>query len=471
MKTRLFYNTLAFAVCAMAVTSCSENIVDETLNEGLKPLSISVVDEGYINADASSRAVDNGVTTTFENGDQIGVYVVKAGAINQSNIPVTYDGATWSGNIFYFEGSDYIAYYPYDATLGDYTNIDELKAALSANASTDQTDEASYRKADYLTSIQSGVSSTDPLTFSMAHNKSLVEVNIPVCTGATNDAVSDLNITVGGTSYKPYYIGNGMFRCVVTPSEEVTTVGGVFVDKISGNLPVNFSTEITPAQNAYNRLMVTYEGMTKLLWSGDYFQGGNADPAKSEIILPSEIVSDVVVAKLFGTPSSVTAEVLETPEWLTIKSEDGFIKVSTTAVNEATNKENVATIKVTVDEKEYTMTVRQCMNGYGTILNKKLWNVSIEGCTVVNNDGVGRLDAIYDNKWSSSTDTKLYIQLLQSNSSENCIIIIDLGENRKEYNAVALMPRLQWTQPAPGKITVEVSDNSSVWTKLVDNSD
>ena len=126
MKTRLFYNTLAFAVCAMAVTSCTENIVDGTQNEGLKPLSISVVDGGYISAGASTRAVDDGVKTTFESGDQIGVYVVNGEAINQKNIPVTFDGTSWTGNIFYFQGSDYIAYYPYDASLGDYKNIDVL---------------------------------------------------------------------------------------------------------------------------------------------------------------------------------------------------------------------------------------------------------------------------------------------------------------------------------------------------------
>ena len=63
------------------------------------------------------------------------------------------------------------------------------------------------------------------------------------------------------------------------------------------------------------------------------------------------------------------------------------------------------------------------------------------------------------------------MQLKQSGSSENCVIIIDLGENHKDYNAVGLMPRLQWTQPTPGKITVEVSDDNLVWNKLIDNID
>ena len=464
MKTKLFYNAVAFAVCAMAVTSCNENIVDEIQNEGLQPLSISVVDEGY--KDSSSRAVDDGITTTFENGDQIGVYVVNDGVINQSNIPVTYNGNSWSGNLFYYEGSDYIAYYPYDAELGDFTTMEDLKTALSEKFSTDQSDKTSYRKVDYLTAIQQDVTTNNSLTFRMEHNMSLVELNIPICTDLKYDEILDLAVTIGGESYNPYYMGDGMFRCIVPVSESATSVSGTFTDRIEGK-PIKFSVNITPSINAYNRLNISYDGMAKLVWSGYYFQGSNTNIEKSEIILPAETVNGVSVAKILN--GTATVEVTSGSEWLSVSNENAFVKVTAITENDATNKEKVATIKVTFGETNYTMTVRQCMKGYGTILNKKLWNVTAEGCTVSTGEGIGKLDGLYDNQWTLDGANRKHVQL--NKAGDNCLIIIDLGENHNEFNAVGLMPRLQWTQPAPGKITVEVSDDNSVWNKLVDNAD
>ena len=308
MKTKLFYNAVAFALCAMAVTSCNENIVDEIQNEGLQTLSISVVDEGY--KDFSSRAVDDGITTTFENGDQIGVYVVNDGVINQSNIPVTYNGNSWSGNLFYFEGSDYIAYYPYDAELGDLTTMEDLKVALSDKFTTDQSDKTSYRKADYLTAIQQN--------------------------GTTNN--SDLAVTIGGESYNPYYVGDGMFRCIVPVSESATSVSGTFTDRIVDK-PIKFSVNITPSINAYNRLNISYDDMAKLVWQGSFFQGSNVYIEKSEIILPAETVNGVPVAKILN--ATATVEVTTGSEWLSVSNDDGLIKVTTSVDNTTTNKENI----------------------------------------------------------------------------------------------------------------------------------
>ncbi len=461
MKTKLFYSALAFAVSAMVVTSCNENIVDEIQNEGLQTLSISVVDEGY--RDSSSRAVDDGTATTFEDGDQIGVYVVKNGTINQSNIPVTYNGSSWSGNLFYFEGSDYIAYYPYDAELGDFTTMEDLKTALSEKFSTDQNDKISYRKADYLTAIQQNVTTNESLTFSMAHNMSLVELNIPICTGLKYDEISDLAVTIGSESYNPYYMGDGMFRCIVPVSETATSFSGTFTDRIVEK-PIKFSVNITPNINAYNRLNISYDGMAKIIWQGGSFQGSNVYIEKSEIILPSETVSGVPVAKILN--GIATVEVTTGSEWLSVSNDGGLIKVTTSVANTTTNKENIGEIKVIIDGTEYIMPVRQCMSGYGTILNKKLWALSAEGTIQTN------LTKLFDSQWTSSSGNNLNLELrTKDDDSENLILIIDLGESDISYNAVGLMPRLQWTAPAPGKITVSVSNDNKSWNILKDNVD
>ena len=219
-------------------------------------------------------------------------------------------------------------------------------------------------------------------------------------------------------------------------------------------------------------LTVSQLGEEDIIWGGDYFQGSIEDLNNVEIILPSNTLQNVKIADL----KNITANNIELPEeesdWFTVKIEENQVFITTIKENSTTNKENVKelVLKSKLSKEEFKITVRQCMKGYGTILNKKLWNVSIEGCTVSTGEGAGNLKGLYDNQWTQDGTNKKHVQL--NKGSDNCVIIIDLGEKHKEYNAVGLMPRLQWTKPAPGKITVEVRDeDGSVWNKLVNNAD
>lgn len=249
-KTALFFMSVALLV------SCSKEIADDNNVEdnGLKLLKVNVSEVSYT---GRSRAVDNGVNTSFEAGDKIGVYAVNNGTILQKNVPMTYNGSVWSGKLFLYEGCDYLAYYPYDETLGDLTTLDALKTALKGAYSTNQSTEDAYRKADFLTSQIENMTSEGTANFTMSHNMSLIELN-PVCNnGSVESAVSEVELTIGGKNYIPYSIGGGLYRLIVEPGE-TTTVGGSFLELIN-NASVSFSAEnITPALNAYNRLSVSY---------------------------------------------------------------------------------------------------------------------------------------------------------------------------------------------------------------------
>lgn len=222
-------------------------------------------------------------------------------------------------------------------------------------------------------------------------------------------------------------------------------------------------------------LTVSQLGDEDVIWAGDYFQGSPEELEKAEIILPSTMLKDIKIAELKNiTGSNIELPVQENNDWFAVSiNENNEVLISTIKENTTTNKENVKelVLKSKLSGEEFKITVRQCMKGYGTILNKNLWNVEIEGCTVYN-EGAAKLEALYDNKWSDTSNKKLFVQLKQSGSSENCVIIIDLGEKHEKYNAVGLMPRFQWTQPSPGKITVEVREaGESGWTKKIDNED
>ncbi len=249
-KTALFFMSVALLV------SCSKEIADDNNleNSGLKLLKVNVSEASYT---GMSRAVDNGVNTSFEAGDKIGVYAVNNGTILQKNVPMTYNGSVWSGKLFLYEGCDYLAYYPYDETLGDLTTLDALKTALKGAYSTDQSTEDAYRKADFLTSQIEDMTSEGTANFTMSHNMSLIELN-PICNeGSVESAVSEVELTIGEKNYIPYSIGGGLYRLIIEPGETIT-VGGSFLELIN-NAPVSFSAEnITPSLNAYNRLSVSY---------------------------------------------------------------------------------------------------------------------------------------------------------------------------------------------------------------------
>ena len=222
-------------------------------------------------------------------------------------------------------------------------------------------------------------------------------------------------------------------------------------------------------------LTVSQLGDEDVIWTGDYFQGSLDELEKAEIILPSTMLQDIKIADLKNiTGSNIELPEQEDNDWLAVSiNENNEVLISTIKENTATNKENVKelVLKSKLSGEEFKVTVRQCMQGYGIILDKNLWNVEVEGCTVYD-EGAAKLEALYDNKWSDTSNKMLFVQLKQSGLSEDCVIIIDLGENHEKYNAVGLMPRLQWTQPSPGKITVEVCENKETgWIKKVDNQD
>lgn len=274
----------------------------------------------------------------------------------------------------------------------------------------------------------------------------------------------------------------------VNPSVEITYPEGLPVDwlqpiaDISETSIIMFSVTEN-SSNEYREAVVTFTsksgdvevkktltvsqlGVEDIEWGGDYFQGSLEGLSSAEIILPSNTLQNVKIAEL----KNITEGNIELPEqddddWFTVSVENNQVFISTIKENLTTNKENIKelVLKSRLSKEEFKITVRQCMKGYGTILNKKLWNVTAEGTKQTD------LKKLFDNNWSTK-NSNVNIELQQKDNAENLVLIIDLGEQHSDYNAVGLMPRLQWTAPAPGKITVEISDDNSAWTKLVDNS-
>ena len=211
MKLYNIYRTLHLTVLVLVVISCSKNEpVSPDGTEPGQPVSISITDGGYVSADAcnatndpASRAVENGYTTEFTEGDACGLFVVRGGKPVYSNEKLTAErdaatgdlvwkteeGTTLSGGL---SDEHYYLYYPYQTDMTDKT------ATLTGNAPTDaeffapliaswqpqkdQSTYANYTKSDLMTAkgtAAKGTNNTLRLSFSMTHRMALAVIEMP----------------------------------------------------------------------------------------------------------------------------------------------------------------------------------------------------------------------------------------------------------------------------------------------------
>ena len=157
-------------------------------------LRLQVSDAGFSDANIGSRAIDEGLTTTFEDGDQIGLFVVNnQDEILYANVPYTKDGDAWTAK----EGirtKGYpvrvFAYYPYvpddeiiekvDSTVDNY--FDFFKTYIEGLDISNQSSLSNYYKADVMAcmvEIEDKETARQPLTLTMNHLMGLVMVKLP----------------------------------------------------------------------------------------------------------------------------------------------------------------------------------------------------------------------------------------------------------------------------------------------------
>jgi hypothetical protein len=185
-------------------------------------LSVNVGVAEFNSGGFATRTADTGYTTTFTDGDRIGITVIKDGStILDNNIPYRYDGSTWSpvnaANAVYRYPGDiaYLVYYPYDATMDDIKTVDEIIATFTLGA--DQRTHIAYASCDLMTGM--GTFSATELSVILTHALSLVEVNLPAVS-------ADVTLSVnGGEEYLPYNIAGTIYRCILKPAESATLSG------------------------------------------------------------------------------------------------------------------------------------------------------------------------------------------------------------------------------------------------------
>lgn len=307
MKTNSWKITFMALAMATAMTGCNQNneLGTPAPSSEEDVLNVVATANDFVSSDATSRVSEADYTTTFEEGDAIGVFVVRDGEALISNMKMTLgaDGTTWAGEsgakLYYYKDADYIAYSPYTDGLSATSEteiVDYFTAKLEGT--TGQSTLADYQAADLMTASVAAAEVTrgQNINFKFAHQMSMIEIKVPIRAYKTSggyeySAPLGLKVKIGDkegfslctfgketTGDAGSEVTKGIYRCIVAPSETALNVEGEFQD---GSVPVYFpatggaALSVIPEAGEYKGIDVkyTYTGYTATrdLQVGDYY--------------------------------------------------------------------------------------------------------------------------------------------------------------------------------------------------------
>lgn len=258
MKNYFMKSSVALMTLSAALASCTQDEIVQNNVPTRQALNISVNTQDFVSEDGSraTTGTDAGRTTAFVEGDEMGMYVISSdGTVICNNEKFVYEGSAWkaANQLYYWKNADYIVYYPYDESLTvesilnvddtasseetdpseEMTIVDALKAKFAGTEDfyTQNTAEA-YEKADLMLA-EVNTPKNGEITFNLAHQFSMVEINVPVRRYVTTDAQGkfeytapasltwDTPLKIGENVVDPYSTGKGSFRFIVPSDMEL----------------------------------------------------------------------------------------------------------------------------------------------------------------------------------------------------------------------------------------------------------
>lgn len=311
MKTNSWKITFMALAMATAMTGCNQNneLGTPAPSSEEDVLNVVATANDFVSSDATSRVSETDYTTTFKEGDAIGVFVVRDGEALISNMKMTLgaDGTTWAGEngakLYYYKDADYIAYSPYTDGLSATSETEIVNYfTTKLEGTTGQSTLADYQAADLMTASVAAAEVTrgQNINFKFAHKMSMIEIKVPIRAyktweGYEYSAPLGLKVTMAeesatGKEFSLCTFGKettgdagsevtkGIYRCIVAPSDAALNVEGEFQD---GSDPVYFpatngaALSVTPKAGSYKGFDVnyTYESYNaeRDLEIGDYY--------------------------------------------------------------------------------------------------------------------------------------------------------------------------------------------------------
>ena len=199
-------------------------------------LRLRVSDAGYLDAGTGSRATDSELTTTFEDGDKIGLFVVNnENVVLYANVPYTKNEEEWTAEQK-VRTKGYpvrvFAYYPYvedDKIIGKINKEAQAASAffktyIDGLDITDQSTPELYRQADVMAcmvEIDDAEAARKELTLKMNHLMGLVMVKLP-----TEVTLSSVNYYLKGDEEFTWKVENVTLPANLS-GESLTVTGGI----------------------------------------------------------------------------------------------------------------------------------------------------------------------------------------------------------------------------------------------------
>ena len=301
MKIQNIYHLLQAALLLLLVSCTQEEF--PAVQDKAQQLTISVTDGGYTSAvenmktRVETRAVENGYTTEFTEGDACGFYMVRGGKPVYSNVKLTAEKDAATGGIMWktdgttlaagMDGESYYLYYPYQADMAGKTATPAEGAVMTDaeffkplidgwQPGDDQSNHAAYTASDLMTAGGSttGTGNTIHLSFAMKHRMALAVIEMPKTVYKFIDAnVPDYTVgaeaTFTGTA-KPLRMADGTYRYLVHSS--MPTIEGCYD---GGNREFTITTSAShPVVGEYKRYKV--DGAAETIKNVTYAESGIA---------------------------------------------------------------------------------------------------------------------------------------------------------------------------------------------------
>ena len=301
MKIQNIYHLLQAALLLLLVSCTQEEF--PAVQDKAQQLTISVTDGGYTSAvenmktRVETRAVENGYTTEFTEGDACGFYMVRGGKPVYSNVKLTAEKDAATGGIMWktdgttlaagMDGESYYLYYPYQADMAGKTATPAEGAVMTDaeffkplidgwQPGDDQSTHAAYTASDLMTAGGSttGTGNTIHLSFAMKHRMALAVIEMPKTVYKFIDAnVPDYTVgaeaTFTGTA-KPLRMADGIYRYLVHSS--MPTIEGSYDE---GNREFTITTSAShPVVGEYKRYKV--DGAAETIKNVTYAESGIA---------------------------------------------------------------------------------------------------------------------------------------------------------------------------------------------------
>ena len=301
MKIQNIYHLLQAALLLLLVSCTQEEF--PAVQDKAQQLTISVTDGGYTSAvenmktRVETRAVENGYTTEFTEGDACGFYMVRGGKPVYSNVKLTAEKDAATGGIMWktdgttlaagMDGESYYLYYPYQADMAGKTATPAEGAVMTDaeffkplidgwQPGDDQSTHAAYTASDLMTAGGSttGTGNTIHLSFAMKHRMAVAVIEMPKPVYRITDAnVPDYTVgaeaTFTGTA-KPLRMADGIYRYLVHSS--MPTIEGSYDE---GNREFTITTSAShPVVGEYKRYKV--DGAAETIKNVTYAESGIA---------------------------------------------------------------------------------------------------------------------------------------------------------------------------------------------------